>query len=184
MGFFKNEWIVKKLITIAGKGAYDKIRKAAQNPEYHQKKFLLDLLKEHSNTVFGQEHDFSKITSYEEYKRVPLRKYNDYDKYIEMILDGKSDVLFSGRPVVYNTSSGTTGKVKLIPISGKFAKSLSKFNKIWMYSILEHNPQIFDGKSISSVGKAIEDYARDGVPIGSIFQVIVTEQFLNYKERI
>lgn len=169
MGIINSEWIVGKMITIAGKGALNKIRKASRNPEFFQKKFLMDLIKDHQNTLFGKEHSFDKINSYEDYvKNVPIRKYQDYEKYLSIMLEGKQDILFPGKPVLYNTSSGTTGKHKLIPISEKFKNYLSKYNKLWLYSILEQNPGIFKGKSLSSVGKAIEDYASDGVPIGSI----------------
>jgi hypothetical protein len=169
MGIINSEWLVKTLVTIAGKAELNKIKKTSLDPERSQRELLQQIVEKSKDTVFGRDHNFGGIKSYEDYAAaVPKRKYNDYDQYFEQMFSGKADVLFPGRPVLYNTSSGTTGKQKLIPISKEFQADLSKFNKTWMYSILEQNPKIFSGKSLSSVGKAIEGYAADGVPIGSI----------------
>jgi hypothetical protein len=169
MGLIKSSWIVGIMITLVGKRSLDKIKKSTFDPEKAQRKVLAGFIKDSKNTVFGKDHNFSSIKSYEDFKKnVPIRTYEDLGKYFELMFKGDSDVLFKGRPALYNTSSGTTGKPKLVPISEKFRKELSQFNKLWIYSILEQNPTIFEGKSLTSVGKAIEGYAEDGVPIGSI----------------
>ena len=166
---FSKEWIVNNMIKLVGKKALNKIKQATLNPEKAQMDFLMDLINDNKNTVFGKDHNFAQIKNYDDYKKnVPIRNYDDFDKYMELLSKGKEDVLFPGKPAMYNTSSGTTGKPKLVPISPKFKKHLSDFNKMWMYSILEQNPGIFKGKSLTSVGKAIEDYTEAGTPIGSI----------------
>lgn len=169
MGMFSSQKIINTLITIAGKRRLEQIKKSTYDPEKYQMEFLNRIISENKNTVFGKDHNFASIKTYEDYsKNVPIRDYNGFDKYHNLLQKGDSDVLFKGRPKMYNTSSGTTGKPKLIPISFPFYKQLSLFNKFWMYSILEKNENVFKGKSLSSVGKAIEGYADDGVPIGSV----------------
>ena len=169
MGLFTRKPLANVLIKIAGKRSLDKIKKTSLDPEYYQRKMLEQIISDNKNTVFGMDHNFSSIKTYEDYRNnIPVRDYDGFEKYHKLLQNGESDVLFSGRPVLYNTSSGTTGKPKLIPISDKFYKQLSHFNKFWMYSILEKNANVFTGKSLTSVGKAIEAYADDGVPIGSI----------------
>ena len=169
MGVISKEWIVNKMITLVGKKPLDKIKKSTHNPDKYQREFLKSLIENNKNTVFGKDHNFSSIKTYEDWtKNVPIRSYDDFDHYMEMLKKGDENVLFEGKPVLYNTSSGTTGQPKLIPISEPFKKMLSDFNKLWLYSILEQNPGIYKGKSLTSVGKAIEGYTEVGTPIGSI----------------
>jgi hypothetical protein len=169
MGAISKEWIVNKMITLVGKKPLNIIKKSTYNPEKHQREFLRSLIENNKNTVFGKDHNFSSIKTYEDYtKNVPIRSYNEFNHYIKMLQKGTEDVLFKGRPALYNTSSGTTGQPKLIPISEPFKKQLTDFNKLWLYSILEQNPGIYKGKSLTSIGKAIEGYTEDGTPIGSI----------------
>ena len=166
---FSKEWIVNNMIKLVGKKTLNKIKKSTLNPQEAQNVFLDNLIKNNKNTVFGKDHDFSSIKTYEDYiNNVPIRSYDDFSKYFDLLEKGEADVLFEGKPVMYNTSSGTTGKAKLIPISPKFKKHLSDFNRFWMYSILEQNKGIFKGKSLTSVGKSIEGYTSNGTPIGSI----------------
>lgn len=169
MAIFSQKWLVSKMITLVGKRSLNKIKKATHDPKKHQQIFLDQLIEDNKNTVFGKDHQFGNIKSYEDYKKnVPIREYNDFSAYIEQLKNGGEDILFPGRPYMYNTSSGTTDKPKLIPISKAFKKQLSNFNKLWLYSILQQNPDIFDGRSLTSIGKAIEGFVDDGTAIGSI----------------
>ncbi|HAK46142.1 MAG TPA: hypothetical protein DCO79_09540 [Spirochaeta sp.] len=169
MGLISRQKIVNTLITIAGKKRLDKIKKTTCDPERYQLALLQEIIGDNKNTLFGKDHDFASMKTYEDYRRnIPIRDYDGFDKYHKLLQKGESDVLFKGRPHMYNTSSGTTGKPKLIPISPEFYKQLSKFNKSWMYSIFEKNKNVFIGNSLTSVGKAIEGYAEDGLPIGSV----------------
>ncbi len=169
MAVFSKEWVVNKMITMVGKRPLKRIEVSTHDPKKHQLEFLDKLIKNNKDTLFGKDHNFGSINSYKDYaENVPIRSYNEFSKYFELLQEGKADILFRGRPAMYNTSSGTTDKPKLIPISQEFKKMLSEFNKIWLYSILVQNPGIYKGKSLTSVGKAIEGYIEDGTPIGSI----------------
>lgn len=162
-------WLVRFMIAVAGKSALNKIKRATLNPEKAQRDLISKFIKNSENTAFGKEHNFSCIRNYEEFvKAVPIRDYNDFIPYIDRMTKGDSDILFPGKPVLYNTSSGTTGKPKLIPISAGFSKELSDFNKYWFYSIMEQNSSLFDGKSLTSVSAAVEGAVEDGTVIGSI----------------
>jgi len=170
MSFTEKPWFRKMLMQIAGKKKLQVIKRSTKDPEKHQNKFLHNVINESKNTRFGRDHNFHDIKSYDDFKKnVPIRTYDEhYDLYIEKMSKGEKDVLFPGKPVLYNTSSGTTGKPKLIPICESFFKLLKDFNKHWLYSILIDNSHIYDGRSLSSVGKAIEGYTEDGTPIGSV----------------
>ena len=69
-------------------------------------------------TAFGRDHDFGNIRTYTDFKaRVPIRDYEDLKGYIERVKHGESDVLWTGKPVYFAKTSGTTSGVKYIPIS-------------------------------------------------------------------
>jgi GH3 auxin-responsive promoter len=48
---------------------------------------------------------------------LPVVSYDELAPWIERIRDGEEDVLFAGRPVAYERTSGSTGGAKLIPYS-------------------------------------------------------------------
>ncbi|MBC7884964.1 MAG: GH3 auxin-responsive promoter family protein, partial [Saprospiraceae bacterium] len=83
-----------------------------------QNKILLSLVSTAADTQFGQDHHFSKITNYEEFKAaIPIRDYEDLKPYIDKIIDGGADILWPGKPKYFAKTSGTTSGIKYIPIT-------------------------------------------------------------------
>lgn len=90
----------------------------ASRPIETQLKWLKQLLQQAKHTAFGKEHGFADIKSYEDFqKQVPIRDYEDIRPYINRIIEGESDVLWSGRPIYFAKTSGTTSGTKYIPIT-------------------------------------------------------------------
>lgn len=82
-------------------------------------------------TYFGQQNQFNQISCYDSYKQYSkVNYYQDYKDYISLILDGKKDVLWPGKPLYFAKSSGSTGYPKLIPIT-----KASFFNQVKAYSL-------------------------------------------------
>jgi phenylacetate-coenzyme A ligase PaaK-like adenylate-forming protein len=83
-----------------------------------QQKLLRTLLIKAANTKFGIDHNFVKIKTYEDFKaNVPVRDYEQIKDYIELIAEGKDDVLWPGKPQYFCKSSGTTSGTKYIPLT-------------------------------------------------------------------
>ncbi len=83
-----------------------------------QDKWRQRLISQAKHTVFGQEHFFKDINSYEDFKQaVPVRDYEDLKGYIQQVIDGKDDVLWPAKPIYFAKTSGTTSGTKYIPIS-------------------------------------------------------------------
>ena len=60
-----------------------------------QENVFRNLVLRGAKTVFGNDHDFSNIRTYEDFKaRVPIRDYEDLKGYIERIKHGESDILW------------------------------------------------------------------------------------------
>jgi len=93
-------------------------KKWMANPKFYQDKVFNQLIDKAKSTVFGLDHKFEEIQSYEDFKaRVPIRDYEELKPYIDQILDRKEDVLWPGKPAYFAKTSGTTSGTKYIPIT-------------------------------------------------------------------
>ena len=95
-----------------------KVDKWASRPVETQQTVLHQNIQTAQHTIFGNDHDFQGIHSYEDFKqRVPIRDYEGLRPYVDQILEGKEDVLWKGKPLYFSKTSGTTSGVKYIPIT-------------------------------------------------------------------
>ncbi|ELR72736.1 putative auxin-regulated protein [Fulvivirga imtechensis AK7] len=87
-------------------------------PGRYQQQIFENIIKTAASTVFGKDHGFGDIRNYDDYrKQVPIKDYEELSPYIKQILEGKSDVLWPGKPEYFSKTSGTTSGVKYIPIT-------------------------------------------------------------------
>ena len=97
---------------------YSRVCKNMTTAVADQQSILQLLVKEGSKTIFGTEHGFKSIKTYEDYKKaVPLRSYEAFIPYIDKIKNGEQCVLWKGKPIYFAKTSGTTSGAKYIPIS-------------------------------------------------------------------
>ena len=83
-----------------------------------QHRILTNLIQSAQKTVFGTDHAFKDIHTHAEFAQaVPIRDYEQLKPYIELIKEGKVNVLWKGKPLYFAKTSGTTSGVKYIPIS-------------------------------------------------------------------
>lgn len=93
-------------------------KKWSSDPFGYQRKMLEYLIKNGQSTLFGRDHDFKSVKTYEDFKaRVPVRDYEQLKPYIEKVLHGDSDILWKGKPKYFAKTSGTTSGTKYIPIT-------------------------------------------------------------------
>jgi len=92
--------------------------KWVSDPVGSQEKVLSSLISQAKGTIFGEDHDFSGIKSYQDFKKaVPVRDYETLKPYIDKIIEGAENVLWPGKPSYFAKTSGTTSGVKYIPIT-------------------------------------------------------------------
>ena len=129
--------------------------KNAVRTQNKQREFLL---KKAINTKFGKDHNFSKISNYEEWKNsVPIRDYEGLKPYIDLVIEGKNDVLWPGKPIYFCKTSGTTSGSKYIPISKNSMKHhiIAARDAILAYIYETKNTSIIDGKMIFIQGSPV-----------------------------
>lgn len=95
-----------------------KVKKEAKQAVEDQASIFKTLLKVVKNTQFGKDHGLNDVEDYEGFKKaVPIRDYEQFVPYINMVKEGKHNILWKGLPIYFAKTSGTTSGVKYIPIT-------------------------------------------------------------------
>lgn len=120
---------------------------------------LKEYLKKNADTEFGKKHDFKNIQSYQEYaKAVPIiEDFSDIEPYIENMKEGKENVLFSGKPLFFETTSGSGSSPKFIPYSNELKKEFKAAVAVWMRNLYRLDPKIFSGKAYWSLSPTMKE---------------------------
>jgi hypothetical protein len=96
----------------------NKVKKEAKQAVEDQASIFKTLLKVVKNTQFGKDHGLNEVEDYEGFKKaVPIRDYEQFVPYINMVKEGKHNILWKGLPIYFAKTSGTTSGVKYIPIT-------------------------------------------------------------------
>jgi len=146
------------------------IGKWSSNALKEQEEVLTQLIEKGKQTQFGQDHDFSNIYTYDDYKKhVPVRDYEGLKPYIDRIVAGESAILWPGRPRYFAKTSGTTSGVKYIPITSDSLPNHfgSARNALFHFFGQTGRGKWLDGKLIFLSGSpALDDI--NGVPTGRL----------------
>lgn len=152
--------------------AESKIRKLVADshaPRNAQLMKLTSILKKNSATEFGNEHGFNKIKSAEDYRAaVPMRDYDGFAPYIEKVVRGEKGVLTQEDPVMFATTSGTTGAPKYIPITNGYLEEFRLASIVSGYHLLQSFPGMANGVTLSIVSPAEEGRTLGDIPYGAI----------------
>ncbi len=152
----------------------NKIQKSAATAVQDQEDTLQKLLKSAKNTLFGKEHGFDTIQTYDDFKhQVPLRDYEQLKSYIEKIKEGKHNVLWTGKPIYFAKTSGTTSGVKYIPISKDSINNHidTARNALLCYIAQKGNADFTNGKMIFLSGSPELDRIAD-IPTGRLSGIV------------
>ncbi len=162
------------LIKPFAKGIVRKLKKDARNAVSCQKKVFHDLLAKGKTTLFGKEHRFQIIQSYQDYcKAVPIRGYEDLRPYIERIRAGEKNVLWPGLPRYFAKTSGTTSGIKYIPITNvslPYHVNTAR-NGLLNYYIETNNGSYFGGKMLYLSGSPKLDVVN-GIDTGRLSGIV------------
>ena len=96
-----------------------------------QESVLAGILSAAAGSAYGREHGFPGIRTVDDFRRaVPVSEYADLSPYIDRMADGERDVLFDGPTEYFISTSGTTGKAKLIPEGEAARTAKGAVNKV------------------------------------------------------
>lgn len=120
-----------------------RLRAALRDCAGQQRAVLADLLAHNADTEFGRQHGFGRIRTMDEFRKaVPIRDYAGLSDWIDRMAAGAPGVLTADEPVVYFTSSGSTGEHKKIPVTARFMHTtfFPFFYAAWA-PLAEHFPE-------------------------------------------
>jgi hypothetical protein len=125
-------------------GERDRLNTALADGIGSQRAVLADLTAHNAATHFGREHGFDRIRTLDDFRKsVPIRDYTGLAPWIERTANGESSVLTADDPVVYFTSSGSTGAPKKIPVTRQFMRTtfFPFYYAAWA-PMAEHFPEV------------------------------------------
>ena len=137
-------------------------------PHKAQKHLMQHILHTNKACQYGRQYDFSGIHSFKDFqKRIPISTYSSLSPYIDAALQGKPGMLTEEEPILFATTSGTTGQQKYIPVTEKSKHIKSRLTRTWISGIHRDHPDIFKGHILSVVSPEVEEYAPCGTPCGA-----------------
>ena len=114
---------LRPLFTLIGAGLgvseHIKLYFYSVNANKKQEKLLKKLMRQNKSTLYGKEKGFEKVKSVEDYQQfIPLSKYEDYEDYVWRMANGEKGLITNRWIRRFTESSGSTGRSKLVPLSG------------------------------------------------------------------
>ena len=156
------------------KKIHNKTQKWAQNPVETQQKVFRNLIAQATKTQFGKDHNFNKISSFQDFQnQVPIRDYEALKSYIDLVVQGKSDILWKGKPLYFAKTSGTTSGAKYIPLTKQSLPTHIKAarNAILSYIHETKNVNFVDGKMIFLQGSPVLE-EKNGIKLGRLSGIV------------
>jgi len=130
--------------------------------------WLLNNLIRNAGTKYGHEYGFERIRDADDYRAcVPLISYEDILPLIQDICEGRSDVLFAGKPVAFEKTGGSEGGEKIIPYSHESIKDFRNALFPWVER-LSKTYALGSGQAYMAISPALRaaKTTASGVPIG------------------
>ncbi|MBI1947075.1 MAG: GH3 auxin-responsive promoter family protein [Deltaproteobacteria bacterium] len=137
-------------------------------PRGAQEARLRMLLADNADTEIGRRYDFARLRDLDAYRAaVPICTWDDVAPMVERMIAGERKLLVAEDPFFYATTSGTTGRRKLLPVTARFVEECRVANKLLYQTTLKAMPQLLKGKRLSLRSPKTEPLGR-GLEAGSI----------------
>jgi hypothetical protein len=156
------------LLRVTGPRVVRRFTRMSRVPAESQQRLLREILGTNADTEYGRRHGFGGITTFGEFQqRVPISSYQDLEPYINAAMLGQPNQLTRHPPVLFSTTSGTTGASKYIPLTREGKGAKSRLMWLWLSALYRDHPGIASGRLLSVVSPEVESYAPSGTPCGA-----------------
>jgi hypothetical protein len=156
----------------------DYIYKGIQRSMYtaiaDQDKILQDLIRKGRGTKFGKDHHLDQVVDHQSYTQaIPVRDYEQIKDYVQEIKEGKSNILWPGKPIYLAKTSGTTSGAKYIPITKDSIPNHinTARNALLIYIATTGNSSFVSGNMIFLSGSPTLDRIG-GIPTGRLSGIV------------
>jgi len=142
---------------------------AAADPADAQARVLRTLLRDNAATAFGRDHGFATTQTPAAFaRRVPIRDYEALRPYVTRLVAGERRILTTEAPLMFATTSGTTGEPKFVPVTPAAARQTAALMRLWTAYTLRDHPGLLDHHLLTLVGPATEGVTPGGLPYGAM----------------
>ena len=155
-----------------------RIEEHFKNPLEFQHTSLDELIFSGRNTEWGKKYGYSEIGNYEQFKaKVPISTYEEIFPYIDRMMHGEQNVLWSSPISWFSKSSGTTNaRSKFIPVSKESLENCHMMGGKDMITLLINNKpetRIFEGKGLSIGGSLSNNPLNSSLLLGDVSAVVM-----------
>lgn len=159
---------------LLAKKVHKKVQAWASKPVETQQKVLEGLIGKAKFTVFGNDHDFANIKTFQDFAaKVPIRDYEELRPYVDQVVKGEENILWKGKPIYFAKTSGTTSGAKYIPLTKEsmpFHIQAAR-NAILSYIHETGKADFVDGKMIFLQGSPILE-EKNGIKLGRLSGIV------------
>ena len=160
------------------KSRLNSIARFEKYPDLVQTEQFNKLIKSAKNTEWGKTYDFASIRTYEDFaSRVPIQDYESVKPYVERMLKGESNILWSEKIKWMAKSSGTTDKSKFIPVSATSLKEChyrGGTDVVATYLNNRADSRLFSGKALILGGSCKPVPYNQHVTVGDVSAVLIS----------
>lgn len=155
-----------------------RIEEHFNNPLELQHSSLEELIFSGRNTEWGKKYGYSEIGNYEQFKaKVPISTYEEIFPYINRMMHGEQNILWSSPISWFSKSSGTTNaRSKFIPVSKESLENCHMMGGKDMITLLINNKpetKIFEGKGLSIGGSLSNNPLNSSLLLGDVSAVVM-----------
>jgi len=130
---------------------------------------LSEICARNAGTEFGRKHHFDRVRSPADFQlAVPPQTYDMLAPYIDRMTAGEANVLTADKPLLFATTSGTTGAAKFIPVTPSYLHEYSHGIHVHTYRTFADFPDLLDGRVLVSSSNDEEGRTAGGTPYGAI----------------
>jgi hypothetical protein len=140
---------VRSLVDVGFSRTSAHLRAACADPVAAHNARLLAIVTRNAQTEAGRRLGFDRVRSLEDWRHVPPCDWDDLAPVVDRMVHGERGLLVEEDPIYYATTSGTTGRRKLIPVTSDFVAECRVANRVLYRSLLQTMPSLLRGKRLA-----------------------------------
>jgi hypothetical protein len=158
---------------------YKRFHRSLRNVPSVQTAVLRDVLSRMRGSAYWRRYRLGAVRSPDDLRRAaPLVTYEDLRPFVDRLCAGETAALFApgAQLHMFATSSGTTARPKLIPVTAEFVRQYRRGWNTFGLKLLSDHPRAVLRAILQASGRFDESHTAAGVPCGAITGLLARSQ--------